>query len=103
MDLLVSWKNRPGASTEENEASAKRGLQLFSKWSPPEGAVFKQFLTRLDGDGGYALVSADDPKLILDSSVKFGPMFEFSVVPVMDIMEAVPVFNEAIEWWESIS
>jgi hypothetical protein len=103
MKYLVSWTARDGGSAADNEAAAKRGLQLFSKWSPPSGETFHQFLTRLDGNGGFAVVETNDPLTVLEGPSKFGPYFEFSVIPVVDIMEGIPVANEAIEFRDSIS
>jgi uncharacterized protein DUF3303 len=103
MKFLVSWTNREGASGADNEASAKRGLAVFGKWSPPQGDVFHQFLTRLDGEGGYAVVETDNPLNVLDSASKFSPWFKFEVIPVVDIMEGVPVASQAIEFRDSIS
>jgi hypothetical protein len=103
MKYLVSWTARDGGSAADNEAAAKRGLQLFSKWSPPEGETFHQFLSRLDGNGGYAVVETDDPLKVAEGPAKFGPYFEFTVVPVVDIMDGLPVANDAIEFRDSIS
>jgi Protein of unknown function (DUF3303) len=45
MKYVVSWQPK---STESEEVQA-RSLQVFSKWSPPEGTTFLQFLGRIDG------------------------------------------------------
>jgi hypothetical protein len=103
MKYAVSWTPRPGGSGADNEAALRRGLEVFSKWSPAAGATFHQFLTRLDGEGGFSVVETDDPRLILGDTAKFSPWFEFHVYPVMDIMEGVPVFSEAVEFRGSIS
>ena len=100
---LVSWIARPGGSAAESEAAVKRGLQLFSKWSPPEGSTFKAFLGRLDGRGGYALVETDNPALVAEGPAKFGTLFDFTVEPVLDIMDTVAITNEGIEFRDSIS
>ena len=81
----------------------KRGLQLFSKWSPPEGLKMSEFVERLDGRGGYVVCETDDPLLLLDGPSKFGVANTFEVVPVMDIMDAIPVAQEAIDFRDSIS
>ena len=47
MKYVISWTAREGGSGAENEEAAKRGLQVFGKWSPPQGDTFHQFLTRL--------------------------------------------------------
>ena len=103
MKFLISWTARSGGSGSENEADVKRSLQVFSKWSPPAGDTFHQFLTRLDGNGGYAVVETDNATNVLDSAAKFGPWFEFQVTPVVDIAEGTPVASQAIEWRDSIS
>lgn len=102
MKYLVSWKARGGGSATENEAGAARSLEIFSKWSPPADETFHQFFTRLDGEGGYAVVETDNPLSLLEGPAKFGPYFEFSIVPVVDITEGVPVMNDAIEFRKSI-
>lgn len=103
MKFLVAWKPRGGGSSADNERDVARSLQVFSKWSPSPKATFHQFLTRLDGEGGYAVVESDDPAALLEGPSKFAPWFEFTLTPVMDIMEGVPVFGEAIEFRRSIS
>ena len=103
MKYIVSWTARSGGSAADNEAAAKRGLQLFSKWSPPADSTFHQFVQRLDGEGGYAVVETDNPLSVLEGPSKFGTLFEFKVEPVVDIMEGIPVANEAIEFRDSIS
>jgi hypothetical protein len=103
MKYLVAWKPRGGGSAQDAEADIARSLQVFSKWSPPADATFHQFLTRLDGEGGYAVVESDNPASVLEGPSKFGPWFEFSVTPVMDIMEGVPIFNDSIQFRKSIS
>jgi len=103
MKYMVSWTARDGGSAAENEAAVKRSLQVFSKWSPPQGDTFHQFLTRLDGEGGYAVIESDNPLNILDSAAKFGVWFKFEVTPVVDIMDGTPVAAQAIEFRDSIS
>lgn len=101
MKYLVSWKARSGGSG--NEALAERVLQVFSKWAPASDATFHQFLTRLDGEGGYAVVESDNPVSIMEGPVKFAPWMEFTVTPVMDITEGIVVMSEAVEFRKSIS
>jgi hypothetical protein len=103
MKYLVSWTRRAGGSVAENEAADERGLDLFGKWSPPEGTTFHQFLQRLDGEGGYAVVEADDPAVIAEAPAKFGPLFAFTIVPVADIMDLISVVQEGIEFRRSVS
>lgn len=102
MKYLVSWKPREGGSGEDNEAGAARSLEVFGKWSPPNDATFHQFLTRLDGEGGFAVVESDNPASVMEGPTKFGPWFAFTVTPVMDIMDGIAIASEAIEFRRSI-
>ena len=103
MKYFLSWTPRGGGSGTEAEEEAKRSLAAFSKWSPPEGVTFHQFLSRLDTGGGYAVVEADDPLLVAEGPAKFAPWFSFEVVPVVDIMDSIPVAQEAIAFRDSVS
>jgi hypothetical protein len=98
--LLVSWTTRSGGG--DNEAAAKRGLELFSKWSPPESVTFHAFVLRLDGNGGFALVEGDDPASLSEAAAKFGPYFEFHAHPVADVNDIVAVVSDAVTWRESV-
>jgi hypothetical protein len=99
MKYMVSWESRQNAS-EENQA---RSLQVFSKWSPSEGTTFLQFLGRIDGRGGYAVVETDDPALIAKDMAVFSAFFDMSVQPVMDIADIAMIGAEAVEFRASIS
>jgi Protein of unknown function (DUF3303) len=103
MRYVVTWAARPGGSAEENQQAGRSSLQALSKWSPPEGMELVQFLARVDGEGGFAVVETANPAHLLDTHSKFGPWFEFHVYPVMEMMESVPVFNGAVEWLDSVS
>jgi hypothetical protein len=103
MKYVLSWTARQGGSAADNEASLKRGLDVFSKWSPAAGTTFHQFVGRVDGEGGFAVVETDDPRLILGDTAKFQPFFEFHVYPVVDVTEVAQAGGEAIEFRRSIS
>ena len=45
--------------TDQSEESEKRSLEVFAKWSPPEGADFQSFYGFADGTGGVAIVEVD--------------------------------------------
>ncbi len=94
MKYVVTWEDRQTAS-EELQA---RGLDVFGKWSPAEGATFLQFLGRIDGRGGFAVVETDDPSLVAKDMAIFGAFFEMSVYPVMEIADTAMIAAEAIEF-----
>jgi hypothetical protein len=96
---VVTWETRQSTS-EETQA---RSLQVFSKWSPSEGADFQQFVGRVDGRGGFAVVETDDPALVAKDMATFGPFFEFSLYPVMEIAETAAIGMEAVQMRAAIS
>jgi Protein of unknown function (DUF3303) len=98
MKYVVTWELRP-AVTEEASA---RSLEVFSKWSPSEGAEFKEFLGRVDGPGGFAVVETDDVSLIAKDVAPFTAWFDFSVHPVLEIADAAGIGMQAIEFLRSV-
>ena len=103
MKYLVTWTARAGASAADNEEAVKRSLAVYSKWSPAADATFHQFLTRLDGTGGCAIVETDNPASVAEGPAKFAPYFDFEVTPMLDITDGVPLLSEAIEFRDSVS
>lgn len=102
MKYVVSWTPRAGGSAEENEQLVERSLAAFAKWSVPADATFLQFLSRLDGGGGYAVVESDNPASIADGPSKFGTFFEFTVVPVVDVTEGVSLAQQGVEFRRAV-
>lgn len=80
-----------------------RSLQVFTKWTPNEGTTFKEFLARVDGRGGFAIVETDDPSLVLRDTALFGSFFDFSVYPVLEIADPTAIEMEAVAHLASIS
>jgi Protein of unknown function (DUF3303) len=97
MKYVVSWQPRPNM-TEEMQA---RSLQVFEKWSPAEGTNFLQFLGRIDGPGGFAVVETDDPALLALDTAIFSNFFDMTVYPVLDVQEAARIGGEALEFIRS--
>jgi uncharacterized protein DUF3303 len=83
------------------EETQKRGLQLFTNWSPP--FEFKANYSRGDGKGGIAIVETDSVEAIIEGIAPWVPFFEFEVTPVMDIQAAVPALQRAQDWRDSVS
>lgn len=98
MKYVMTWKPHTGGSAADNEASVKRSLEVFSKWSPPDTVTFHEFVTRADGRGGYAVVSSDDVAAVMREVAKFTTFNDFEVVPVLDIAEGIGLVGEAIEF-----
>ncbi len=99
---VVSWKNRLGGTAQQNHDDAKTLLDAFAKWQPPADQTFLQFVARIDGQGGYAVVETDNPTSLADAPAKFSTWLEFEVAPVLDIADNVAVTAAGAEFRESI-
>ena len=102
MKYVVAWKLRPGGSAAENEASAARLLEVYSKWAFPGDATVHQFVIRVDGEGGFTIQDRDDMAGLALSIAKLTPFLEYTIYPVLDAAEGVSLFTEAIEFRNSV-
>lgn len=98
----LNWKVRQAGSAQQNHEDAKKVLATFAKWQPPADQSWLQFLQRVDGQGGVAVIETDNPAGLLAEVAKFATWNEFEILPVVDIMDAVPLLNAGVEFRESI-
>jgi hypothetical protein len=61
MKYVLSWTARSGGSPADFEIAERRSLDVFSKWSPAADVTFHQFVQRVDGEGGFAVVETGNP------------------------------------------
>jgi hypothetical protein len=94
MKYVVQWETRANASEELQG----RGLQVFSKWQPSEKTKFIEFVGRVDGRGGFAVVETDDITAIARDMSIFGAFFDMSVYPVLEIAETARIGGDALEF-----
>jgi hypothetical protein len=102
MKYVMSWTSRLGGSSKENEEDLRRALELFSKWQPPAGSTFHQFVGRIDGEGGFAVVETDDPAELLEGTAKFAPFNVFQLHPVVDMTDWAQAVQQGVDWRASI-
>ena len=103
MKYVMISTTRLNGSEKENEAAVRRGLELFSKWTPLASTTIHQLVGRVDGNGGFAVVETDNPMDLLDAVGKFAPMLEYQIHPVVDIADWARTLQEGVEFRESIS
>jgi len=103
MKYVTTWKPRSGGSAAENEASAARVLEVYSKWTPSPDMTIHQFVVRADGEGGFAVTESDNPAAGVLDVFKLSPFFEYTIYPVLDVEEATGLYAEAVEWRRSIT
>ncbi len=70
-----------------------RILEVLAKWSPPESWTIHQWVTRIDGNGGFAVIETDDAASIALALTKFTPYLDFQVFPVLDFEAGVAVLT----------
>jgi hypothetical protein len=103
MKYVVVANARPvTGSAIENEEAVPRILELLTKWTPPDSTKIEQWLTRLDGAGGYVVAETDNPSDLVEAASSFSPYYDFQVHPVIDFAEAVPAVQKGIEYRKSI-
>lgn len=94
MKYVLTWELRPNYSEDQDE----RSLEVFARWSPAESTNFLEFVARVDGRGGFAVIEADDVASIARDVAIFNAFFEFNVCPVMDVRESANIAGEAIQF-----
>lgn len=94
---VIQWTNRDAGG---DESVGRRLLDVYSKWTPAASVV--QMVSALDGSHGLSIVETDNPTDVLRDTSKFDAWLDFTVTPVVDILDAVPVFNEALDYIASV-
>jgi hypothetical protein len=98
MKYVISWHERPAASFRDYEAAQERVLEIFDKdWKMPASFTMHQFVVRVGDYGGYMIVETDNPADIHYVTSIFA-VFAFKVEPVVDVIDAVAVELQAIEY-----
>jgi hypothetical protein len=99
MKYMIEYKVRTGGLTyDQNFAGTEALITAFSKWKPEDGLTVHAFLGDLAAVGGYVLVEANDPKVIVSFVSKYNFWNDIKVVPVMDVSEVVPLSAASIAW-----
>jgi len=99
---LLSWKVRAGGTAQQNHDDGKSLLEAFAKWQIPSDQSWLQFVARVDGEGGYAVIETDNQAGLMDGTSKFGTWLEFDLIPVIDIMDGVAALGAGTEFRESV-
>jgi hypothetical protein len=88
---------------DQSEDGARRSLQAFTQWTPPDGAEFLGFYGFADGSGGVAIIEADSVATIARTTSPWVPWLSFSVSPILPIEEATAIGAEGIAFRDSLS
>ena len=99
MKYVLQWTTRSGGSGQENLATMKRSLEVFSKWTP--SAKMLQWVGRVDGRGGFAVAETDDPTALAKDCAIFSPFLDFELYPVLDMEQGAATLQAALDYNES--
>jgi len=94
--FLVTWQFRRGGSGSEVHQDTKDMLDQFVNWQPPADETFHQFLVRVDGKGGAAVVETDNVAGFGQATALFGPWVDYDIEPVVDVTEGLALMQEGI-------
>ena len=103
MKYMLDYKIRATGTYDENFTGSEGLLNAFGKWKPEDGLTVHAFVSNLAGNGGYVLVEASDPKVIVTFVSKYNFWNDVNVVPVVDVGEAVPIAAASLAWARSAS
>lgn len=102
MKYVITWKPRVGGSAADNEAGAGRFLELINQPTAAAGTTIHQFVVRIDGEGGFAVVENDNAADLARTFFKFAPFNQYTAYPVVDIDEGLQYAREASESRQSV-
>ena len=100
---MLEYKIRATGTYDENFAGSEALLNAFGKWKPEDGLTVHAFVSNLAGNGGYVLVEASDPKVIIAFVSKYNFWNDVNVVAVVDVGESVPIAAASLAWARSTS
>jgi hypothetical protein len=104
LKYMIEYKIRAAGLTHDQNFSNTEGLlNAFGKWKPEDGLTVQAFLSNLAGNGGYVVVEASDPKVIVAFVSKYNYWNDVNVVPVLDVGETVPIAAASLAWARSSS
>ena len=101
MKYMITFNERNHGSAIEYENAQKRILEIFGNWEAPSNFEIELFVIRVGDFGGYLMVDCDDP-LEVHKFCSTWPAFEFQARPVVPVMDAVRVEQEAIAFRDSL-
>jgi len=76
--------------------------EMFAKWQAPADQKWSDFLARVDGEGGFAVIETANQAGLMDGVSKFVTWLEFEIVPAVDIMDGESALAAGTEFRESV-
>jgi hypothetical protein len=96
MKYVITWKPRSSSELSSQER-AQLFEQLGGEWAPVPGATIHQFVLRIDGEGGFAIIESDNPADVANTLFKFAPLVKYTAYPVIDFAdEGIRISRETV-------
>jgi hypothetical protein len=96
MKFVLAYTTREGSDAEDNLKSAESAQKLLANWTPSPNASISEWVQRCDGVGGFAVLETENAKDLYRDLATWSPWLKFDVYPVLDILDAAPLTEEAI-------
>lgn len=96
MKFVLAYTVRSSGSVADNVAAGEAAQKLLSNWTPDPAATIHQWVQRCDGRGGFAVLDTDNAAALYKDLATWAPWLEFQAYPVLDILEANPLTDEAL-------
>lgn len=88
----VTYTPRAGLTAAEQKSS----LDWWLRWAPPPGFDIKSFYVSPEGSGFLIVEVATAEALVAANAAWVGVIFDYRIVPVVSIEQAVPLLQAAI-------
>ena len=102
MKFVIAYTPHEGGSAADNLTSAESARKLLANWAPSPSATIHQWVQRCDGNGGFSVIEGDNATDLMKDLASWTPWLKFEVFPVLDVLEATVVTDEAIEVARSV-
>jgi hypothetical protein len=97
MKFVFTYTTQQGGSEADRHEAAKKAQQLLATWQPSDTASILQWVSRVDGNGGFSVIETDNAENILKDLSTWSSFLDFQVYPVVDIADATPVTQAALD------
>ena len=100
-EIHADLERTPTGLTNRIRECAEADIEVFLQWTAPSNFKIELFVIRVGDWGGYMMVDCDDP-LAVHKVCSMLPAFVFEARPVIPVMDAVRVKQEAITFRDEL-
>ncbi len=81
MKFVFTYTTQQGGSEADRHEAAKKAQQLLATWQPSDTASILQWVSRVDGNGGFSVIETDNAENILKDLSTWSSFLDFQVLP----------------------